>query len=173
MVDVRPAATPAKRTPVHQPSNRLAAIMSGVGVPASELGVTPVRPVAEQSEQGASEAQQAPEKTAKPEPRPKPKPKAKLPVETDPARHWVQVAGGANEDMLARAYKRVADDAPELFRGKTAWTAKLRATNRVLVGPFDSAGDAQDFVNALAKKGVSAFGWNSEKGEAVQKLKLK
>ena len=83
------------------------------------------------------------------------------------------MAGGANEDMLARAYKRVADDAPELFRGKTAWTAKLRATNRVLVGPFDSAGDAQDFVNALAKKGVSAFGWNSEKGEAVQKLKLK
>ena len=38
--------------------------------------------------------------------------KKKEPVE--PARHWVQIAGGANKGSLPREYKRLQDKAPKL-----------------------------------------------------------
>ncbi len=157
--------------------------MADMTIPGSELGVAPVRPEPEPTAESEAEpapktetakgqekpaAKAEPVKKAKPEPKPKPKPS---PEKANPARHWVQVAGGANEDTLARTYARLIDDAPALFKGKQAWTAKLRATNRILVGPFDSADAAQDFVNALAKQKLSGFAWDSEPGEEVRKLK--
>jgi hypothetical protein len=88
----------------------------------------------------------------------------------DPSRVWVQVAGGANEATLPRAYAAVKAKAPKLLNGRSAWSAANRATNRVLVGPFDSEDDAQDFVNKLAKADVSAFTFTSEKGQKIEKL---
>jgi hypothetical protein len=91
----------------------------------------------------------------------------------DPSRIWVQVAGGANEHDLPKAWARVKAKAPEVFKGKQGWSTPLNATNRVLAGPFKTDDDAQDFINALAKKGISAFPFTSDKGQKVDKLPAK
>ena len=68
--------------------------------------------------------------------------------------------------MLAR----LSAKAPAAFRGKSAWSTPLRATNRVLAGPFKTAGEAQAFVNTVGKAGISAFVFTSEAGQKVTKL---
>jgi cell division protein FtsN len=109
---------------------------------------------------------------AKPDPKAKkPDPKAKKPEpKADPARIWVQVAGGANEASLPKAWKAVTAKAPAAFRGKSGWWTPLRATNRVLTGPFKTATEAQAFVNSLGKSGVSGFVFSSEAGQKVTRL---
>ncbi|MGN6375659.1 MAG: SPOR domain-containing protein [Sphingomonas sp.] len=94
-------------------------------------------------------------------------------AKANPARIWVQVAGGANEDDLSKAWAAVKAKAPEAFKGKSGWSTPLRATNRVLAGPFKTDDAAQDFVNDLAKKGIHAFPFTSEKGQKVDKLPAK
>lgn len=109
-------------------------------------------------------------KAKKPDP-PKPDPKAKKPdpKKAEPARVWVQVAGGANQASLSRAWKAVIAKAPVL-KGKAGWWTPLRATNRVLTGPFKTAAEAQAFVNTLGKSGVSGFVFTSEAGQKVTRL---
>lgn len=87
-----------------------------------------------------------------------------------PSRHWVQIAGGADKSGLPREFARLAKLAPELLNGRSAWTTPLRFTNRLLVGPFDSAGEAQAFVNLLAVKDVAAFAWTSPAGQEIEPL---
>ena len=82
---------------------------------------------------------------------------------------WVQVAGGANEGDLGKAWKAARSRAPALA-SKKAYTTPLRATNRVLAGPFKDDDDARQFVNTLRKQGVSAFTFTSDKGQKVTKL---
>jgi Flp pilus assembly protein TadD len=86
------------------------------------------------------------------------------------ARIWVQVAGGANEASLEKAWAGVKTKAPDLFRGRQGWSTPLRATNRVLTGPFKSADDAQEFVNKLSKAGLSGFVFTSTKGQKIDRL---
>ncbi|MGN6817874.1 MAG: SPOR domain-containing protein [Sphingomonas sp.] len=86
------------------------------------------------------------------------------------ARIWVQVAGGANEDTLEKAWNAVKAKAPDLFRGRQGWSTPLRATNRVLTGPFKTEEEAQDFVNKLGKAGLSGFVFTSAKGQKVDRL---
>ena len=141
-----------------------AALMADISVPAAErkrdaraVDITKISP-AKPKPKPAPQAREKPAEPAKPAP-----PK-------NPARTWVQVAGGANAKALPTEYKRLAKIAPEAFKGKQGWTAPLGRTNRVLAGPFDSAGAAQDFVNLLAKSDISAFVWTSDEGEDVAKL---
>ena len=94
---------------------------------------------------------------------PPPAPKA-------PSRHWVQVAGGASKADLGREFAKLKAKAPKLFAARGAWTTPLRATNRLLVGPFKSAGEAQAFVNDLAEAELSAFSWTSPEGQEIEKL---
>jgi hypothetical protein len=98
--------------------------------------------------------------------------KAKADAETkgEPARVWVQVAGGANEGDLRKAWAALQAKAPDLFRGRQGWSTPLRATNRVLTGPFASADDAQAFVNRMGKAGLSGFVFTSAKGQKVDRL---
>ena len=86
-----------------------------------------------------------------------------------PSRFWVQVAGGANLGALPREWTSVSGKSPEL-RGKGPWTAKNRATNRLLAGPYKSAAEAQAAVSKLRKAGIGAFQWTSNEGEAVEKI---
>lgn len=95
------------------------------------------------------------------------------PAKIEPARHWVQVAGGANVGDLPKAWRGLVTKAPAEFRGKQAWTTPLRFTNRLLAGPFKTPDEAQAFVNAIGKKGVSAFAWTSEAGQKIEKLSVK
>lgn len=90
----------------------------------------------------------------------------------DPERHWVQIAGGANVAGLPAAWALMAGKAPEL-KGRQAWTTPLRATNRLLTGPFKSDDEAQAFVNTLRNSGVQAFTFTSEAGQKVARVSVK
>ena len=87
--------------------------------------------------------------------------------------HWVQVAGGANPGDLGKAWKATTAKAPGAFRGRTGWSTPLRATHRVLTGPFKTQAEAQAFVNGLRKQGVSAFVFTSDAGQKVSRLEEK
>jgi hypothetical protein len=84
-------------------------------------------------------------------------------------RYWVQVAGGANKADLPKAYARLKDKSPKLLSGRSAWTTPLRATNRLLVGPFKTLAEAQEFVN-LAGKAMPSFTYTSPAGQEIEKL---
>lgn len=192
-----PEVAPQPKPRVGGEDNVIARIMAGITIPASELGVDPLpgrdtEPAPEP--QPATPAAVAAVVKSKPEPAAKPTPPAKVdpkaktdakakvdskakpkvdPAKAEPARHWVQVAGGADVKALPKAWKAAAADAPAEFRGKQAWTTPLRFTNRLLAGPFKTPAAAQDFVNAIKKKGVSAFAWTSEAGQKIEKLDVK
>jgi hypothetical protein len=99
------------------------------------------------------------------------KPKAAPPAE--PSRVWVQIAGGAAKAALPREYARLKAKAPKVFGARGAWTTPLNATNRLLVGPFASAKEAQAFVNQLKAQDLSGFAWTSAAGQKVEKLPAK
>lgn len=96
--------------------------------------------------------------------------KADVATKGDPARVWVQVAGGANQAALEKAWNALRTKAPDLFRNRQGWSTPLRATNRVLTGPFKSEDEAQAFVNQLAKAGLSGFVFTSAKGQKIDRL---
>ena len=88
----------------------------------------------------------------------------------NPSRHWVQIAGGIDRASLPREFARLRAKAPDQLARRAAYTAPLRTTSRLLVGPFESAREAQDFVNQLARRNVSAFAWTSAAGQEIQRL---
>ena len=85
-------------------------------------------------------------------------------------RLWVQVAGGATKADLPKAWAKLKGKVPTLAKGQSVATTPLRFTNRLLVGPFKSADDAQDYVNRMSKNGLSGFVFTSAKGQDVEKL---
>lgn len=87
----------------------------------------------------------------------------------EPQRYWVQVAGGANAATLGREWTRVSGATPSL-KGKQGWTTPLRATNRILTGPFKSSAEAMTMVNQLKKEGLAAFMFTSDAGQKVTRL---
>jgi tetratricopeptide (TPR) repeat protein len=91
----------------------------------------------------------------------------------EPSRVWVQVSGGANENDLPKQWNKLRSDQPGMFKGRSGYATPLRATNRILTGPFASEAEAQTYVNKLAKQGVSGFVFKSEPGQKVNKLPAK
>ncbi|MFS0771860.1 SPOR domain-containing protein [Sphingomonas sp. 1P08PE] len=91
----------------------------------------------------------------------------------NPSRIWVQVASGANEGDLARAWSGARAKSPAAFAGRSGYTTPLRATNRVLTGPFKTDAEARAFVNKLAKEGVSSYAFTSDAGQPVTRLSTK
>ncbi|WBO23399.1 SPOR domain-containing protein [Sphingomonas abietis] len=85
-------------------------------------------------------------------------------------RIYVQVAGGANKDDMDKAWADVKKKAPVLMKDHKPLTTPLRATNRLLVGPFKTEDEAQAFVNKMAAKGLSGFTFKSGKGQKVEKI---
>ncbi|KQU62158.1 hypothetical protein ASG67_03265 [Sphingomonas sp. Leaf339] len=88
----------------------------------------------------------------------------------NPARVWVQVASGANEGDLAKAWTGAKAKAPAVLGTRGGYTLPFRATNRVLTGPFKTDAEARAFVNQLAKKGVAGFPVTTEAGQQVARL---
>ena len=99
-----------------------------------------------------------------------PKPKAP-PKPVHPSRVWVQVATGKKIDALAFDWKRIGREGGKLLAPYDAHTARWGQTNRLVVGPVASRDKAEALVRELKKKGMDAFLWLSEEGEAVQPLK--
>jgi Flp pilus assembly protein TadD len=108
---------------------------------------------------------------AKPPAKPAAAPAKKAKAEpAEPSRVWVQIAGGADKGALPREFARLKAKAPKLLGARGAWTAPLNASNRLLVGPFASAREAQAFVNQLKTEDLSGFAWTSPAGQKVEKL---
>ena len=114
-------------------------------------------------EKAAAKAKEAEEKAAAAEER-----KAKL---HDPARHWVQVAGGANKADLGRAWSDLKDKWPKQLAGRSPWTTHYRFTNRLLIGPFASSDAAQDWVSDRRKEGFATFRVETNAGDPVERIK--
>lgn len=129
-----------------------------------EADSKPAKPGARKGAKPEDEADAKPVKGRKPEPK-KPDPK-----KADPERVWVQVASGANESTVDRAWKGVAAKSPKLLKARGGWWMPFKATNRIVTGPFKTSGEAQAFVNKLAGEGVSAFVVTSEAGQKVSKI---
>jgi hypothetical protein len=72
--------------------------------------------------------------------------------------NWVQLAGGAHADRMSTEFRRLSAKSSTLKKKGGAVTAG-KDYFRLLTGPFDSKGDAQEFVNRLAKDGVDGFSW--------------
>jgi sporulation related protein len=99
--------------------------------------------------------------------------KAKPAPPAEPSRVWVQVAGGADKRALPREFARLKAKAPKLLAARGAWTTSVNATNRLLVGPFAGAKEAQAFVNQLKAQQLSGFAWTSAAGQKIEKLPAK
>ncbi len=121
------------------------AIPPELAAPASVLSAQP----------DASELREAPPRPAQP---------------AHPARHWVQIAGAANRAGLPSELARLRGLAPDQLGRRAAYTTPLRFTNRLLVGPFDSNAEAQEFINQLARRNVAAFAWTSPAGQEIEPL---
>jgi tetratricopeptide (TPR) repeat protein len=73
--------------------------------------------------------------------------------------YWVQLAGGSNQDRMATEYKKLSGKAGKLLKSRSGYVTGGKDYFRLLVGPFDSKGDSQAFVNKLEKEGVDGFSW--------------
>ncbi|MFC4596550.1 tetratricopeptide repeat protein [Sphingobium tyrosinilyticum] len=87
----------------------------------------------------------------------------------NPSRNWVQIGTGADRGALAftlKGLRRKYDDvAPQ-----DGWLASWGRTNRLLIGPFTSFTRAKTVESKLKSAGADAFAWQSEAGEAVERL---
>jgi len=87
------------------------------------------------------------------------------------ARNWVQLATLPTPAGLTGEFSRLRGRAPEALRNRAAHTAPYgRSSHRLLVGPFDTARAAQDFVNQLRRAEVDAFAWTSEAGQEIDRV---
>jgi Flp pilus assembly protein TadD len=91
-------------------------------------------------------------------------------AKSNPPRHWVQVAGGANKSDLPKAWAALKGKWPGQLGGRAPWTMHYRYTNRLMIGPFPSADAAQDWVSARKKEGMATFRVSTRAGEGVEKL---
>ena len=121
----------------------------------------------------AKAAASKPAEDKKPVASKKPAAEKKAAAPKEPSRIWVQLAASQNKAAFPAEFKRLKAKAPDLFKGKSAWTAPSRASNRLLVGPFETDKEAREFVNGLSKASIESFSWKSEAGQAVEKLPAK
>ena len=86
--------------------------------------------------------------------------------------NWVQLAGGSNSDRMASEYKKLAAKAGALLKSRPGYVTQGKDYFRLLIGPFDDAGDAQDFVTKLDKAGIDSFRWTRTPAQIrIEKLK--
>ena len=89
-------------------------------------------------------------------------------------------AGSGCRSPAARRRRRCRANLPGSRRRRRSCSAagrpgrrRLNATNRLLVGPFAGAKEAQAFVNQLKAGDLSAFAWTSAAGQKIEKLPAK
>ncbi|HEX8214158.1 MAG TPA: SPOR domain-containing protein [Allosphingosinicella sp.] len=105
--------------------------------------------------------------------KPAPEKKAESPKPKEPSRVWVQLAAAQDKSAFPGEFRRLKGKAPELLSGKSAWTAPMGKTNRLLVGPFKTEKEAREFVNKLSREQIDGFSWASDEGQKVEKLPSK
>ena len=108
-----------------------------------------------------------PRERAAPPPAPE---RAAPPPPVHPARHWVQVATGRDRDALKFDWRRISRNAKSLLDGKGPFVTPWVEANRLLAGPYPSAGDAREIVTQLKAMGIDAFTFASPRGQEIETL---
>ncbi len=86
--------------------------------------------------------------------------------------NWVQLAGGSNEDRMATEYRKLASKAGSLLKSRSGYVTQGKDYFRLLVGPFPTTDEAQEFVRKLDKAGVDSFRWTRNPAQIrIEKLK--
>ena len=86
--------------------------------------------------------------------------------------NWVQLAGGSNQDRMGLEYKKLMGKAGSLLKSRSGYVTEGKDYFRLLVGPFASSDEAQDFVTKLDKAGVDSFRWTRNPARIkIEKLK--
>jgi hypothetical protein len=128
-------------------------------VPAGAVNMATFQPRREPPPPKPEVAKPAP---AKPAPPPKP---------VIPSRHWVQIATGRDLGALGFDWRRLKREAGGLLDKHQPQYADWGQTNRMVVGPFASAREAEQFVGKLKDKKLDSFRFTSDQGEEVKPLK--
>lgn len=168
------AATPVITPPAPQPVAAapvfdLASIVGSIQVPDSEKQTVAAVDLKKIKPTVPKTAAVETAKTAKIDP--KAAAKAKL-LAANPTRYWVQIATG-QASVLPFDYNKWTKKSPDLFKKQAGWTAPWGKTSRLLVGPFADQKAANKWESDFRKAGGDSFGWKSEAGEEVTKLKAK
>ena len=96
---------------------------------------------------------------------------AKPTAPSHPSRIWVQVATGRDKSALGFDWRKLAKDNPAVFKGQKPNVTAWGQSSRLLAGPFATNKEANVFLAALKKAGVSgAFVWSSPAGQLVDTL---
>jgi Flp pilus assembly protein TadD len=86
--------------------------------------------------------------------------------------NWVQLAGGSNQGRMGVEYKKLVGKAGSLLKSRSGYVTEGKDYFRLLVGPFASSDEAQDFVTKLDKAGVDSFRWTRNPARIrIEKLK--
>lgn len=105
---------------------------------------------------------------------PAPAAETPLPVlpDTDPnpSRVWVQIATAPNREELERQYRALRARAAGSLSGRRLWVGGADALRRGLIGPFESAHEAREFIARLQTRNIPASIWISQRSEAVQRV---
>lgn len=161
--------SPAPQPAAAAPAFDLAAIVGSIQVPDSEkqsvaaVDLKKIKPTLPKT------AAVEPSKTAKIDPKAAAKAKT---LAANPARYWVQIATG-QANALPFDYNKWTKKSPALFKNQAGWTAPWGKSSRLLVGPFADQKAANKWEGDFKKAGGDSFGWKSEAGEEVTKLKAK
>lgn len=109
-----------------------------------------------------------PRREVRPPPPPPPPPPPAPPPH--PSRIWVQVATGQDVAAFRFDWRRLVRASEGVLDGREPHRARWGQTNRLLVGPFASTREANQFVTRLGEKGIDAFRFTSAAGEQVVRL---
>ena len=176
-VDIR-AIEPAKPQPVAPPKPEPAAVEPAKAEPvkAGAKKSASAKPAADAAAAEKESASKTGKKAgAKADPKAseakKGSKKAEKAPPSHPSRIWVQIGVGRNETAIAFDWRKHTREKPALFRGRQAYVSDMGQTNRILIGPFETAKAAAGTVAELKKGGFpGAFAWTSPAGHAVDPL---
>jgi Flp pilus assembly protein TadD len=173
-----PEAAPPPAAAERPAFDQIAALVASL--PAEEVSLPPARPAPPVARTPAPvtpaparrpETATASSRTRAGEPAPRRAARPAPPA--NPSRHWVQLATGANRAGLPLTFSQMREQSGTLLTGRTAYTARVAATNRLLVGPFDTPRAAQLFVNQLAQHEIRALAWTSPAGQEIERLQTR
>ena len=83
----------------------------------------------------------------------------------------MQIGIGRDKAALAADWRRFSRQAANALKNRKAYVSDMGQTNRMLVGPFDSAAQANKFLAELRTAGIDGpYLWTSPAGQVVDAL---
>jgi len=83
---------------------------------------------------------------------------------------WLQLASGQDVDGLAKQFRQLSADNPDLFAGIKPYVSRSADRARLLVGPFRGQSDASIFADDLKTVGVDAFRFTDSQDDRIAPL---